>query len=57
MEVAYANRNRILSISSGYPKDIRCALRLGPGQKMTVIELDGRIELIPDQDIADLEDF
>ncbi|MFZ1955361.1 MAG: AbrB/MazE/SpoVT family DNA-binding domain-containing protein, partial [Desulfobacterales bacterium] len=33
------------------PKDIRDALKLRPGQKLTVIEYNGRIELIPDRDI------
>ena len=36
------------------PKEIREALRLRPGQKMRVIEYDGRIELIPDRDISEL---
>ena len=39
------------------PKNIRDALRLRPGQKMKVIEYDGRIELIPDRDIAELRGF
>ena len=39
------------------PKDIRVSLKLRPGQKMKIIEYDGRIELIPDQDIADLKGF
>jgi AbrB family looped-hinge helix DNA binding protein len=39
------------------PKKIRDVLRLRPGQKMKVIEYDGRIELIPDQDISELEGF
>lgn len=39
------------------PKKIRDALRLRPGQKMKVIEYDGRIELIPDQDISELKGF
>ncbi|MGD9289512.1 MAG: AbrB/MazE/SpoVT family DNA-binding domain-containing protein, partial [Desulfobacterales bacterium] len=36
------------------PKNIRDALKLRPGQKMRVIEYDGRIELIPDRDISEL---
>lgn len=39
------------------PKNIRDALKLKPGQKMRVIEYDGRIELIPDRDIAELRGF
>ncbi len=39
------------------PKIIREALRLRPGQKMKVIEYDGRIELIPDRDISELKGF
>jgi len=39
------------------PKKIRDVLQLKPGQKMRVIEYDGRIELIPDRDIAELRGF
>jgi AbrB family looped-hinge helix DNA binding protein len=39
------------------PKEIRDALRLRPGQKMRVIEYDGRIEMIPDRDISELRGF
>lgn len=39
------------------PKNIREALKLQPGQKMRVIEYDGRIELIPDRDIVELRGF
>jgi AbrB family looped-hinge helix DNA binding protein len=39
------------------PKEIRDALRLRPGHKITVIEYDGRIELIPDRDISELRGF
>ncbi len=39
------------------PKSIRDALKLRPGQKMRVIEYEGRIELIPDRDIAELRGF
>jgi len=38
-------------------KNIRDALKLRPGQKMRVIEYDGRIELIPDRDISELRGF
>ncbi|MFH2047406.1 MAG: AbrB/MazE/SpoVT family DNA-binding domain-containing protein [Pseudomonadota bacterium] len=39
------------------PKLIRETMRLRPGQKLTVIEYEGRIELIPDRDISDLRGF
>jgi AbrB family looped-hinge helix DNA binding protein len=39
------------------PKHIRDSLQLRPGQKMKVIEYNGRIELIPDKDISDLKGF
>ncbi|MBU1055588.1 MAG: AbrB/MazE/SpoVT family DNA-binding domain-containing protein [Proteobacteria bacterium] len=39
------------------PKLIRETMRLRPGQKLTVIEYEGRIELIPDKDISDLRGF
>jgi AbrB family looped-hinge helix DNA binding protein len=39
------------------PKAVREALHLRPGQKMQVIEYDGRIELIPERDIKELRGF
>lgn len=39
------------------PKDIRKAMRLRPGQKLRVIEHEGRIELIPDREISELKGF
>ena len=39
------------------PKIVREALRLRPGQKLQVIEYEGRIELIPDRDIGELKGF
>ena len=39
------------------PKSIRDTLQLKPGQKMRVIEYDGRIEMIPDRDISELRGF
>ena len=36
------------------PKTVREALHLRPGQKMQVVEYDGRIELIPERDIKEL---
>ena len=50
-----------VTVSSKYqvviPKNIRLALKLRPGQKMKVIEYDGRIELIPDRNISELKGF
>jgi len=39
------------------PKVIREALHLRPGQKLKILEFDGRIELIPDCDISELRGF
>ena len=39
------------------PKTIREALNLRPGQKMQVVEYNGRIELIPERDIKELRGF
>lgn len=39
------------------PKLIRETMQLRPGQKLRVIEYDGRIELIPDRDISELRGF
>jgi len=39
------------------PKAVREALHLRPGQKMQVVEYDGRIELTPERDIKDLRGF
>ncbi|HIJ78322.1 MAG: AbrB/MazE/SpoVT family DNA-binding domain-containing protein [Desulfobulbaceae bacterium] len=39
------------------PRDVRQSLHLRPGQKMQVIEYNGRIELIPDRDISELRGF
>ena len=39
------------------PKSVRKSLNLRPGQKMQVIEYDGRIELIPERDIKELRGF
>ena len=36
------------------PRAVRESLRLRPGQKMQVVEYDGRIEFIPERDIAEL---
>ena len=39
------------------PKDIRESMHLRPGQKLKVIEYEGRMELIPDRDISELKGF
>ncbi len=39
------------------PRNIRNAMGLRPGQKVQVIEYEGRIELIPDRDISELKGF
>jgi AbrB family looped-hinge helix DNA binding protein len=39
------------------PKAIREALQIRPGQKMQVVEYDGRIEFIPEKDISELRGF
>ena len=39
------------------PKAVRESLGLCPGQKMQVIEYDGRIEFIPERDIKELRGF
>ena len=39
------------------PKSIREALHLRPGQKMRIVEYEGRIELIPERDIKELRGF
>ena len=39
------------------PKKIRESLHLHSGQKMQVIEYNGRIELIPERDIRELRRF
>ena len=39
------------------PRIIRRAMGLRAGQKMQVVEYEGRIELIPDRDIVELRGF
>jgi len=39
------------------PKSVRKVLNLRPGQKMQVVEYNGRIEFIPERDIAELRGF
>jgi len=50
-----------VTLSSKYqvviPKSVRNVLNLRPGQKMQVIEYNGRVEFIPERDIAELRGF
>lgn len=39
------------------PKTVREALNLRPGQKIQIVEYEGRIELIPERDIKELRGF
>lgn len=39
------------------PRPVRDHLHLSPGQRMQVIEYAGRVELIPERDIAELKGF
>ncbi len=39
------------------PRDIRKNLNIRPGQKMQVLEHDGRVELIIDREISELRGF
>ena len=39
------------------PRLVRQTMHLLPGQKMQVVEYEGRIELIPDRNIAELRGF
>ena len=39
------------------PRSTRENLRLRPGQKIQIVEFDGRIELIPERDIEELHGF
>jgi AbrB family looped-hinge helix DNA binding protein len=39
------------------PKTIREALNLRPGQRIQVVEHEGRIELIPERDLKELRGF
>ena len=39
------------------PRPVRDSLHLHAGQKMQVMEYDGRIELIPERDITELRGF
>ena len=39
------------------PRLVRNNLHLHPGQKVQVVEFDGRIEMIPERDIEELRGF
>ena len=39
------------------PRPVRDSMQLRAGQKMQVIEYDGRIEMIPERDISELRGF
>lgn len=39
------------------PRPVRDHLHLRPGQKMQVVEYEGRIELIPERSITELRGF
>ena len=39
------------------PRPVRESMNLRAGQKMQVIEYDGRIEMIPEKDITELRGF
>ena len=39
------------------PRPVRDKLHLQPGQKVQVVEYDGRIEIIPERDITELRGF
>ncbi len=39
------------------PRTVRDSMHLRPGQKMQIVEYDGRIELVPERDIAELRGF
>lgn len=39
------------------PRPVRDHLHIRPGQKMQMVEYDGRIELVPDKDIKELRGF
>ena len=39
------------------PRAVRERLQLRPGQRMQVVEYEGRVELIPERDIRELRGF
>ena len=68
MALAYANSTSMeeqnveaVTLSPKYqvviPRRVRESMRLRPGQKLQVLEYDGRIELIPEVSITELRGF
>jgi AbrB family looped-hinge helix DNA binding protein len=55
------NEMQTVTISQKYqiviPRKVRQALNLRPGQKMQIVEYEGRLELIPERDIKELRGF
>ena len=39
------------------PRPVRDRMRIHPGQKIQVVEYEGRLELIPERDISELRGF
>jgi AbrB family looped-hinge helix DNA binding protein len=39
------------------PRSVRDSLQIRPGQKMQVVEYEGRVELIPERSIRELRGF
>ena len=39
------------------PKNVREAMKLIPGQRMQVLQYEGRIELIPERKISEMKEF
>ena len=39
------------------PRPVRESLHLKPGQKLEVVQYEGRIEMIPERDISELRGF
>ena len=52
---------QVVTVSPKYqvviPKTVRESLQLRPGQRMQVIEYDGRVEFIPERNIGELRGF
>ena len=52
---------RMVTVSPKYqiviPKAVRESLQLRPGQRLQVVQYDGRIEFIPERDISELRGY
>ena len=61
MLIDRGNVMQTVTISPKYqvviPRPLRDNLKLLPGQKMQVMEYDGRVEFIPEKDISELRGF